>query len=236
MNKTPPLPHLAADIDAKQSQGHFSKWITFDVLLDPSELTTLFQALPKHFILKMNAPKKEGEHLIDPSFLIEQYQNMIAPLKKGQSPNFDLIKKHLYLCVTAELSTIALFPLPNSLWQIKLQKPNLLIKPVSLYLSKVDQSLKSGLFNPDALFWGMRFAFPTLYQEPVSMSMHQLKDPDYPNSELFKLFRSFLRQQTKAASFLMGSQKKTSTARIGRACQSWIEFHPQINHLELKVI
>lgn len=88
------------------------------------------------------------------------------------------------------------------------------------FIKGFDGSLLSMVYGKNSIRWGLQFAYPGLFIDPVTKKVVDvLKEESLPNTHLFKQLQRYLRYNTKPASFIIDGKKINATFRVGKALQ-----------------
>lgn len=214
---------------------NFSKWITFDLLVDPFEIKNLLDTLsPVHLISLQNA-QPETPFLMTQDQFLEVYSYYISQLQSQKTPSLESFKKAFYLMISSSFDKIFIRKLENGKEFLVTAKPLIEVKPISLVFSQVDQSLRAAPYHPDGILWGLRFSFPQLMQNPSTLETEDIRKDNSLEAALFVKLRRWVREYTLATPFIIDSKKINLPVRLGKNCLSWINFHPDLKKFNIQV-
>jgi len=92
------------------------------------------------------------------------------------------------------------------------------------------------LFGSQSCSWGLQFSYPHLFQNENYKVFQVNKEVKFVNNHLFKQLKSWLRANSMPTTFITSSGKVfCSPIKIGKSCCGWINMHPQLQQLGLKV-
>lgn len=215
LQKTDPLPN-------------FSRWVSLDFLLDLSEMEMLLKELEPSLLLSSTPMGKNNPFYLEKKTFLEAYSYYISKLKNQKIPEISRYKSLFYFFITQDLENIYRHEVIKGREVLKIYKPTLLVKPISLQYSKVDHSVRVGPLNPNGILWGLQVSFPQLMQEGGSPDIKTINPQVNENANLFKTLRRWIRAQTKPVSFKVQNEKIILPIRLGKNCSCWISKHPQL--------
>lgn len=220
-------------ISTPAQEGTFqaAKWLKIQALVDADELALLFNAVPQIQIYPLSGafalqslPMKQEEFLA-------AYRSWILALQQGSIPNGAPLRATAWTCSS------------DSLWLQEIPSNRYLVKPcapiVQTQAHEMGYSTVDGVFRPmvlsqENIFWGLQFSFPQVYQEPKTQELREVEES--PNAELFQIIRRWSREHTIATPMLVDGKRINLPMRLGRACFSWINNHPQLKTRGLEVM
>ncbi len=201
-----------------------SKWIKIGVLADAEELKKLFcnsSANLFPFGKLVDAPHVP----VTSEQFLEEYGLWMAALQRGELPT-DASLKRLPLAWTLEEGAMSFRMVASGRFLVSLERPVVQIQAHFFRYSPLDGSIRSMVLSQDAIFWGLQFSYPQIYQEPETMNIVSTRD--FPNMSLFQKVRSWVRDATLPTPFQISSRSFSSPIRIGKRAMSWIQNHPQL--------
>jgi hypothetical protein len=230
---------LKLSTPAKEGPFRVSKWLKHQVLLDDEEMKQLLLDLPEFKFYMVSEPVSAAEIELTSQQFLESYKRYVQPLKVGQLPEEDLVRRHF--SVAASCSSDALYSM-----EIKSQKDRFLVLPskpvVQLQLHRFFLSTADGKFYPmvlsaDSITWGIQFSYPQLYQDPKTCEITKVAgDPQFSNTSLFQSIVKWLRDHSMPTPFLHESKRVNVPMRIGKRCLEWINRHPGLINRGLSVV
>ncbi len=201
-----------------------SKYLKYQVLCDPIELSQLFEILETFWIYPLTGIV-DGTP-IDPQGFIQEYAAWIEGLKQGLIPSDAALRKLLACALTAELEALWRQEVPNHRFLIKMSKPVIQIQAHFFTYSSIDGVFRPMTMGVGSIFWGLQFGFPQIYQDPKTMEFFEVDAS--PNRELFQKIRQWVRDATRATPFIVDGKRINAPIRLGKNCFSWIHTHPQM--------
>lgn len=208
-----------------------SKYLKHHLLCDAAELALLFEkAAP--FRLYPLTGLNDGE-AIDPNRFLTEYESWIEMLKEGKVPPDASLRKILAAAMTAEPEALWKQEVPGGRFIVKIGKPVIQIQAHFFTYSPIDEVFRSMSMGSGAIFWGLQFSYPQIYQDPKTMEFFEVDES--PNTELFQTIKQWVRDTTRATPFVVNGKKTNVPIRLGKNCFSWIENHPQLKDQKISV-
>ncbi len=204
-----------------------SKWLKFQVLCSSEELQDLFNQFEPFFLFPLSGIVN-GEKLSKEMFL-KEYGSSIEGLKNGGSPEDSFLRKMTCVCTDDE-DALWLQEIPGKGYLTKIKKPVLQIQAHYFSYSKEDGVFRPMSMGQESIFWGLQFSYPSIYQDPKTMELHQA-----PKNRLFENVKQWIRNATRPTPFVVGEQKINSPIRLGKNCFSWIHSHPGLKNKEISI-
>jgi hypothetical protein len=219
-------------ISTPQEEGAFqaAKWLKLQALLDGDELRELVEALAPFWIVPLT-PSLSKEPAMAKEEYLEKYGALISLLQIGKEP-LDF----------SEVAPTVWVRSPSSFWLQEIAGRRFLVRPsepwVQVQVHQMTYSAEEKTFYPmalseDAIFWGLQFSFPGIYQEPRTLEFKEAKGG--LNWELFQILRRWIRDKTMATPMQIQGEKIHLPIRIGKRCFGWIDRHPGLSSRDLKV-
>ena len=210
-----------------------SKWLSFRALLDQDELEDLIAALPTFFIYNVS----NLVTIEDASLSVEAFKNAhlayISSLKEGKVPQES--KVFFSSIWTTSPKSIYAFPAKQEHYIIKPLMPVVQLSQHHFSFSPINETFHSMVHSQEAISWGLQFSYPQIYSNSIQGDVIEvLKNPDMPNTPLFRILSKWMRDRTRPVPFLFQGKRINPTFRIGKQCLTWIHHHPQLTHLEVK--
>ncbi|MCC5832701.1 MAG: hypothetical protein JJU12_06635 [Chlamydiales bacterium] len=205
-----------------------SKWLKIPLLVDKGEMEELFAALPAFSLYQVQRVTSIGEGIMPPEDFLAEYRSYIETLKRGEVPP-SLSSPVL------SLSYEAMFAMPvdegRQLYKPKL--PVVQMQAHAIRYSDADQSFRSQLFGSDAITWGIQLGYPQIFEDPATYEIKATRD--LPNGPLFRAIQKWVRSHTRPTPFLVSGRKQNVPIRLGKACFSWINSHPQLKERGIEI-
>lgn len=211
-----------------KAHPNFSRWVSLDFLIDEEAMGRFVTELQPFELLSSTPLDLENPFYLEKSLFLETYSYYISQLKQGKTPDFNHFKAYFHLFITQSLEHIYRLEVAENREILKVFTPTILVKPICLQYSKMDQSLRIGPLNPQGILWGLELSFPQLIQQPGSPEIEQVNPKSNPNALLFKKMRSWIRTHTSPTTFTVEGKDLSHPIRLGKNCLSWINKHPHL--------
>lgn len=237
MSKNPShlIPLLSSEQNPKDFQSRFSKWISIDFLIDPSEMKNLFESLNPFVLISPFYEEPNSPHVLTSKTFLEAYSQFIMHSQNGENPNYHELKEFLFVMMMPSIEGVFLKPITSQKNALIFQAPYLEIKPIALSLSQVDHSLRVVPMQKSLVWWGLRCSYPQIVQDSKTLQMTTISQSEHPLGQLFKKFRIWIRENTRATPFVTDIKKVTHPIRLGKDCLSWIQKHPLLKTTHLRI-
>jgi hypothetical protein len=213
-----------------------SKWLKCQLLVDVEELKSLFKELGQFSIYRTGCVIHAGQEKISKEAFLECYQDYIEALKAGQMPDESTYRFYFSSVFTKSEDHVYLAPVGDNQFLVRLVKPVLQLQSHRMDYSPVDGKFHSMLFGSETMAWGIQFSYPQIFQDSETLDVYNvIESPQFPNTQLFKTLKRWVRQHTIPTPFLIGEQQLNIPVRLGKECLAWINHHPQLASRGLKV-
>lgn len=220
-------------ISSQEPPIQVSKWLTCPILIDTDEMMSLFHALGPFYIYSTSGITKLGQGEISQTDFLNGYNHYISSLKNGIMPN-EIESRLLFSTIfTTSTDTLYAVPIEPDQQLIRTSQPVIQLQPHRVSFSKIDGKFRSMTFGPDTISWGIQFSYPQLMQD-MDKKIRQI-DSLFPNTELFHSLQKWVRHHTLPTPLVAGEKKTNVPIRLGKNCFIWINQHPQLKELGLKV-
>lgn len=214
---------------AQEGTYQGSKYLKYQVLCDVAEMQTLVDGT---FSIYPLSGLHDGEP-IAPARFLEEYGRWMEALKQGHVPTEEQLRRILAAAFTAEIDALWKQVVPGGRYLIKMAKPVIQVQAHFFTYSSLDGVFRPMTMGEKAIFWGVQFSFPQIYQDPRTMEFHEVEES--PNTALFQRIKQWVRDQTRATPFVVEGKRINVPIRIGKSCLSWIERHPQLGEQHIGV-
>lgn len=189
-----------------------SKWLHTAALLENLDELLSFGKL---FALK-------GENLsLEPVTSISSYPPFIEAWKRGENAALN----DFAFAFTLDEEALYALETPHG-YQIKPRKA--VVEISTHYLNISDGEVRSNVYGPETLSWGIQFGFPQLHMTEESDMIKHLEAENYP---LYKKIQTYLRDTTIPAKF--GDLQ--SSVRLSKTALPWVNQHPWLKERNLIV-
>lgn len=220
-------------ISTPQQEGIFqnSKFLKYQVLASRKELALLFERLGAFWLYPLTTLSSADP--IDPALFLQKYEEWIEGLKQQRVPSDAELKKWLAIALTADPTALWRQEVPGKRYLVKMAKPVIQVQAHFFSYSPIDDVFRPMTLSERAIFWGLQFSFPQLYQDPKTLELLEVEES--PNSELFQKIKQWVRDETRPTPFVVAGKKTNVPIRLGKECFSWISSHPQLQEQQIEV-
>lgn len=206
-----------------------SKWLDLQLLIDADEMQSLFSSLGEFKIFRVGSVCGIQEGEISKSAFLGHYARYVECLKQGLVPEekeyrpifssiFTLVDDHVFQIVVGNEKRI-----------LRVDKPVLQLQVNQIAYSTADGKFRGMVYGKESILWGIHFSFPQLFQDAATKEVFSvMNDPQFPNTALYRQLQLWTRQNTLPTPFQVGEQRINVPMRLGKACFSWINSHPQL--------
>ncbi|WP_420421396.1 hypothetical protein [Simkania sp.] len=210
-----------------------SKWFSYRVLLDESEMEDLFAALPPFELYNVSEIVPIEQATFPKGDFLNEYAKSAGALKRGE---VYMLPKALFssaLSATAE----AFYAMDVKKGVIlKILQPVIQLSIHHFTYAPENQSFHFMVHSQESIQWGLQFSYPQLYSNSIQGDIVEvMKEQTYPNTILFRALMKWMRNHSRPVPFLIDGQKKNVEARMGKKCFDWIENHPQLKEKGLVI-
>lgn len=212
-----------------------AKWLSLPMMLGPSELEHLLNALGEIHIVKTLSKVEEGKEEIAKEDFVSLYAEYAGLLKEGAVPDSRRFKGVFSSVITLDLDALFSVPLDAGYHVVKVKSPIIQMQYHTMKWSKEEGKFRSQLFGQDSLPWGILFSYPQILLHQETKDIVKADTPGFVNYRLFKEIQKWQRQHTIPTPFLADGRRINTSQRIGRECLPWIENHPLFKLYDLKI-
>lgn len=193
-----------------------SQWLKLPLYLAIDEMDALLELLPEPFVPLSGKISPQDALLSKDAFrhLYREY------LEKG-TPD-----KRLTFAITEDLNDLRQAEVEDG-YLHRMFRPVIQVQPYTLHYSTVAQKFHEMTFSPENFYWGLLFAYPQLYHNPITHQVDKVTEENYPNTKLFKDLQRWSRSHTVPSPFMVEEKKVIVPARIGKKLlgdKSWINL------------
>lgn len=184
-----------------------SKFIHFPLLIEPSEMHAMLDALPPFSIYNI-AEVKEEVSITQADFLSD-YEAYVEALKRGGRIPF------VSGAFTMTEDAIEIKTVPDGR---KLARPLLPIVQFRPYhFTKGEGKIQPLTWGADTIAWGLQFSFPQIYAKKGNVE----KSKESPNFPLFRALQQWVRHNTKPTPIAFGEKEIMTPIRTSPSALSW---------------
>ncbi len=189
----------------------------------------LFSSLPSFSLYQVGSLTPKGEGVLSLSTFLEIYGAYVAHLKGGEKPP---ALSAPVLSVTEDALEVITVDETRQIYKPKL--PIVQMQAHAFRYSPEDQTFRSQLFGVDAVTWGIQLGYPQIYADPKTHAIFETRT--LPNGPLFHAIQKWVRRHTLPTPFLVEGRRQNVPIRLGKACFSWINEHPQLKEQGIEVV
>ncbi len=227
------MTHPRISTPSHEGQFQAAKWLKIQALLDPVELSDLLSLCPPTWIYPLSGLFALGDVAVPKERLTSVYAEWIDCLKSGQV--LDPVQLRLWnaLCWTRRPEAVWLQEVPGNRYLVKVGEPVVQIQVHYMSYSEADLEFRSMALGQSAIFWGLQFSFPQVYQDPKTLEL--IEGARGENWELFQHIRHYVREETLPTPVMINGKRKNLPMRLGRRCFSWIGMHRALTKQGLSI-
>ncbi len=219
---------LRVSSPAEEGVYQGAKWLKFQVLCEERELRELFSTLAPFSLFPLTG-LCDGKPIAEEVFL-ETYGAWVNLLRKGIVPPERAVRTFLAAALSPDLEALWLQEVPNKGYLVRVAKPLLQMQSAWFSYSSSDGQFRPMTLGAGAIFWGLQFSYPQVYQEAKTGEIKEIgKNP------FFAKLRPWIRQWTRPVPFVVEGRRMNSSLRLGNHCFSWIHHHPQLKEQNIQV-
>ncbi|MDF2549614.1 MAG: hypothetical protein K0S07_681 [Chlamydiales bacterium] len=211
-----------------------SKWIQIPFLLGVAEWDAFLELLSEALFYQSKGVLERGQGKIAVGNLKEGYRCYIQALQRGELPDMNAFNASFHAFISLELDALYALKIDAKRCLIKASRPVIHLQPHRMEFSS-DGSLRSQVYGLEPVEWGLKIAYPTLYQRSDGQVCQVFPEKGV-NTRLFEKMQRWLRFHSSYASFIINGQKKTHSIRLGKEVLPWINNHPQLSKKGVTVI
>ncbi len=212
-----------------------SKWLKFQVLLDPEEMRELLDR--DLYLVNASEIISSSEALVAKEHFLEEYATYANALAQGRVPNETEFRSLFSTTLTADLAALYAIEVKQDRYLLKQIQPVIQMQAHSFFYSRIDGKFHPLVLSAESVTWGIQLAYPQLYQDPKTQKIVKVFEGDaFANTQLFQQMQRWMRDATLPTPFEVNGVRTNSTIRIGKKAMKWIENHPQLKEKEVNVV
>ncbi len=213
-----------------------SKWLSFQLLLDPIEMSALLDILEPIVFYRVGLPLILGEEKRSKEDFLHAYQQYCKSLSLQKIPDSGFFKKEFSNALTADINDLSFKELEGGRLIGTIIHPVLVMQLNNLSYSQEEGMFRAMVHGLNTITWGVQISFPQLYQDAQSGEVLESFKEGLPNAQKFKKLRHFVQDETVAACFFVEGKSVQATVRIGKKAQEWVNQHPQLLERNIRVV
>lgn len=211
-----------------------SKWLDCPLLVDRDEMANLLGSLGEFYIV-LTGVTSQGKEIISLAEFLDCYGGYVEALKRGELPEDGRLRSYFSAVITSSLDILYKVMMGEGQQLVKAERPVIQLQMHRFHYSKDDHKFRSMVFGQDAVYWGIQFAYPQLFQDESHLVKQVKEGDEFPNTRLFKALQRWVRQHTLPTPFVIQDRQVNIPMRLGKACFPWINQHPQLASLGVRV-
>lgn len=187
---------------------NFSGYQNQSVLFSYNDLKALFELLKPFAFFNVSQVQEEGSKACTQEEFLSFYKKYLDSLFEEEELDFKQISLFFSQALASSQDCFFMQPLSESRFLQKPKRSVLQMQPLGLFVSSIDKKIHIKSFAKDALSFGIKFNFPTIYEDTSSHEIIELK----PNDDEYKKYtvlRQFVRHHTKPMIIEDGYEKNT---------------------------
>lgn len=223
-------------VSTPQEEGilQVSKCLKYQVLLDATEMASLFSALGSFYLGVVSEPVSLESAIIEKEVFLEKYKEYIDPLKRGELPIEAPLRKYFSTALSADVDAFYAMSVRGERYLLKSIQPVIQIQAHHFLYSSTLGTFHPLVLGKDSVTWGLQFSYPQIAQDPKTCAIQKVA-ADAPNTLLFGALSRWLREYTRPTPFVVGEKRSNEPIRIGKVCFSWIARHPQLQSKGIQI-
>ncbi|MES2121709.1 MAG: hypothetical protein V4492_02895 [Chlamydiota bacterium] len=211
-----------------------SKWLKFQVLLDPEEMRELLEG--DLYLANASEIVSSSGALVAKEHFFEGYAKYASTLAQGKVPDEAEFRSLFSSTITADLDALYAIEVKHDKYLLKPIQPVIQMQAHSFFYSHVDGKFHPLVLSAESVTWGIQLAYPQLYQDPKTQKIVKVFEGDaFANTQLFQTMQRWMRDATLPTPFEVDGVRTNSTIRIGKKALKWIENHPQLKEKGIKI-
>lgn len=212
-----------------------SKWLQLFVLLDVDEMAQLLDQLAPLQIYLSGTVLKRGTGLLSTEGFLAAYRSYVSGLQEGRAIDEAIYRAAFSSLWTRTPDQLSVLAIGENEQMIRASNPVIQLRPHRFSYSTHDGKFRSMVLGEDSISWGIQFAYPQIIQDPKTQEIENVFDSHaFPNSDLFRALQRWIRHHTLPTPFIVDQKRTNVPIRLGHACFSWINQHPQLGLLRVE--
>jgi len=213
-----------------------SRWLQIPFLVSATELKILFDEMGEFSIFQLGGVQEVGKGDVNRDRFLSVYAGYVAALQEGKQPNKAQYGLVFSSAITKDPKSLYGIKVAEGKKIIRMRRPVIQIQEHLFDYSQDDQRFRSNVYGTESVTWGLQFTYPQLFKDPQTDQVYNvMKDPSFPNTELFRTFQRWMRGQTQPVPFVVDGKKINAPIRLGKECFEWINNHPQLKQKGISV-
>lgn len=191
---------------------NFSGFLHQATLLSSDSLKKLLSELPDINFYNVSSVQLEGSQGVSREAFLEFYESYIETLFSDGALDHALMSKMFSLAMATSEDCFYKQDLSLGRFLLKPCRSVIQMQPLALFVSSLDGLIHIKSFAKDAASFGLKFSFPTIYEQSGDHKIIEL-DPEDKEYAAFNVLRRFLRHHTRPVTVIGPQGKKTYSFR-----------------------
>jgi hypothetical protein len=175
---------------------NFSGFQYQSALLSLNDLKLLFLELEPFEFFNVSQVLDQNAAKITTHEFLEFYHEYLEALFLEKELDYKKVSVFFSQAIASSFHCFYKQELASSRFLLKPKRSVLQMQPLGLFASSIDRKIHTKSFAKDALSFGIKFNFPTIYEDTSLHEIIELKTIDIEYAKYIKL-RQFLRHHTK---------------------------------------
>lgn len=211
-----------------------SQWLQVFVLLDGEEMERLLEALQPIQMYLTGSVLKRGTGCLPAADFMATYRRYVGSLQAGEILDPQVYRAAFSALWTRSPDQLSVAAIGDQEQIIRASRPVVQLRSHRFNYSALDKKFRSMVLGEESISWGIQFAYPQITQDPETQKIRNVLDsPAFPNTALFRALQRWVRHHTLPTPFMVDQERTNVPIRLGRACFSWINQHPQLGKLQV---
>lgn len=213
---------------------NFSGFLHQAVLLSKQELENLFHEMGCFGFYNVSSVQNLIQDSVTKERFLEFYSHYLSKLFADEPLDHLEISKMFSLALATGPECFVKQTLSEDRFLLKPKRSVIQMQPLACFVSSLDKQIHIKSFAKDAQSFGIKFSFPTIYEDTQLHKIIELdvKDPEYA---LFNTLRRFLRHKTTPVVVESDKDKKVYSFRYSQDLKEKIQYMPFFSKHGLRV-
>jgi hypothetical protein len=191
--------------------GFLQQGVLFS-LKDLEEALTLLE--PFEFYNVSSVQTSQSLPITQRAFL-QFYKSYLSHLFEGTECDESKIAMMFSHAIASDSHFFVKMELPGDRFLFKPKRSVIQLQPLGLFISSLNQEIHTKTFAKDAQSFGLKWNFPTIYEDAQEHKIHELTPNDSEFQKFTKL-RQFIRHHTQPLIVTHAGEKKVYTFRYSK--------------------
>ena len=175
---------------------NFSGYQYQSVLLSVNDLKKVLDLFEPVSFFNVSSVQTQDQTGLDKASFLRFYEHYLNDLFAEQPLDIAAINFHFSHALATSIDCFFKQEFSEGRFLLKPKRSVLQMQPLGLFVSSIDHKVHIKSFAKDALSFGIKFNFPTIFEDTSQHLIHELEtsDPEYAR---YILLRQFIRHHTK---------------------------------------